>query len=165
MIFVTVGTQFPFDRLIRYVDEWAEQHGIDGIAQIAGGEYLPQHLRWERFMNTDVFNQHLQTASLIISHAGMGNIITALENRKPIIVMNRQHALGEHRNDHQLDGLTWMGQLPGVYTASTQDTLYQLLDRQDELLPAGDAPNSRKQTLVDFIDQTIRTSTPLNRRT
>lgn len=159
MIFVAVGTQFPFDRLIRSVDEWAEQHGVNGIAQIAGGEYQPQHLHWERFMSTDTFNQHLQAASLIISHAGMGNIITALENRKPIIVMNRQHALGEHRNDHQLDGLAWMGQLPGVYTASTQEELYQLLDRQDELQAANEAPGSRKQALVDFIDQAIRTST------
>lgn len=156
MIFVAVGTQFPFDRLIRYVDAWAGAHQLAGTAQIAGGEYQPQHLQWERFMTTDVFNQHLQTASLIISHAGMGNIITALEHRKPIIVMNRQHALGEHRNDHQLDGLAWMGQLPGVYTASTQEELYRLLERQDELQAAPTAPGTRKQSLVDFIDQAIR---------
>lgn len=156
MIFVAVGTQFPFDRLIRSVDEWAAQHQMEGIAQIADGEYLPQHLRWERFMPTEVFNQHLQAASLIISHAGMGNIITALEHHKPIIVMNRQHALGEHRNDHQLDGLAWMGKLPGVYTASTQEELYALLQRQAELAAASVASDSRRQILVDFIDQAIR---------
>ncbi|MBJ6610048.1 MAG: glycosyl transferase family 28 [Candidatus Thiothrix moscowensis] len=156
MIFVAVGTQFPFDRLIRSVDEWVGQHQMAGIAQIAGGEYLPQHLRWERFMTTDTFNQHLQAASLIISHAGMGNIITALENRKPIIVMNRQHALGEHRNDHQLDGLAWMGKLPGVYTATSQDELYALLERQHDLQSATQTPGARRQTLVDFIDQAIR---------
>ena len=83
MIFVAVGTQFAFDRLIRYVDEWATQHAVAGIAQIAGGEYLPQHLQWERFMTTAIFNQHLQAAELIISHAGMGNIITALEAVNP----------------------------------------------------------------------------------
>lgn len=157
MIFVAVGTQFAFDRLIRYVDEWAIQHNVTGIAQIAGGEYLPQHLQWERFMTTAVFNQHLQAADLIISHAGMGNIITALESRKPIIVMNRQHALGEHRNDHQLDGLAWMSQLPGVYTASTQEELYALLERQQELHVAPLTADARRQALVDFIDQAIRT--------
>jgi UDP-N-acetylglucosamine transferase subunit ALG13 len=157
VIFVAVGTQFPFDRLIRAVDEWATQHNVAGMAQIAGGEYLPQHLQWERFMTTAVFNQHLQAADLIISHAGMGNIITALENRKPIIVMNRQHALGEHRNDHQLDGLAWMGKLPGVYTASTQDELYALLERRQALHVAPLAADERRQALVDFIDQAIRT--------
>ncbi|EIJ36646.1 glycosyltransferase [Thiothrix nivea] len=156
MIFVAVGTQFPFDRLIRYVDEWAAQHQAAGIAQIADGAYLPQQLRWERFMATNVFNQHLRAASLIISHAGMGNIITALENRKPIIVMNRQHALGEHRNDHQLDGLEWMGRLPGVYTAATRDALYALLEQQHELTPASTDTYTGRQALTDFIDQAIR---------
>jgi UDP-N-acetylglucosamine transferase subunit ALG13 len=164
VIFVAVGTQFAFDRLIRYVDEWATQHAVAGIAQIAGGEYLPQHLQWERFMTTAIFNQHLQAAELIISHAGMGNIITALESRKPIIVMNRQHALGEHRNDHQLDGLAWMGKLPGVYTATTQAELVALLERRHELQAAPLAADSRRQALVDFIDQAI-TSTPLSERT
>ncbi|MEN9501989.1 MAG: hypothetical protein RI964_1274 [Pseudomonadota bacterium] len=156
MIFVAVGTQFAFDRLIRYVDEWAATQRVTGMAQIADGAYQPQHLQWERFMTTAVFNQHLQDAALIISHAGMGNIITALENRKPIIVMNRQHALGEHRNDHQLDGLTWMGKLPGVYTASTQAELIALLERRHELTAAHAAPDTRLQTLVDFIDHSIQ---------
>lgn len=156
MIFVTVGTQFPFDRLIRYVDEWASQHQVNGMAQIAEGMYTPQHLQWQRFMTTAAFNQHLQAASLIISHAGMGNIITALEQHKPIIVMNRQHALGEHRNDHQLEGLAWMSQLPGVYTASSQEQLYALLERRHTLQPAAAAPDAHLQSLVDFIDQAIR---------
>ena len=37
MIFVAVGTQFPFDRLIRCVDEWALAHGVEVVAQIAAG--------------------------------------------------------------------------------------------------------------------------------
>ena len=107
-------------------------------------------------MTTAVFNQHVQNADLIISHAGMGNIITALENRKPIIVMNRQHALGEHRNDHQLDGLSWMGKLPGVYTATDQAELYALLARRHQLTPPTATPDARLQPLADFIDQAIR---------
>lgn len=156
MIFVTVGTQFPFDRLVRYVDEWLAHHPEAAVAQIADGEYLPQHLRWERFMDMATFNQHWAAADLIISHAGMGNIITALEWHKPIIVMNRQHALGEHRNDHQSDGLAWMAQLPGVYTASTQAELYAWLHRRAALLPAALPGGARRQALVDFIDQAIR---------
>jgi len=156
VIFVAVGTQFPFDRLIQYVDAWANQHQVAGMAQIAGGGYLPQHLGWERFMTTEAFNQHLQTADLVISHAGMGNIITALEHHKPIIVMNRQHALGEHRNDHQADGLEWMAQLPGVFTARTQEELYALLDRREALAGATGTSGIRLRNLTDFIAQAVR---------
>jgi UDP-N-acetylglucosamine transferase subunit ALG13 len=156
MIFVAVGTQFPFDRLIRYVDEWCGANQHQGIAQIAEGEYLPKHMQYEKFMTTDVFNQHLKSADLIISHAGMGNIITAVEAHKPIIVMNRQFELGEHRNNHQADGLEWMGQLPGVYTASTQEQLLALLNHLPDLKPANGKAGVRRQALIDFIDQAIQ---------
>lgn len=156
MIFVAVGTQFPFDRLIRCVDEWAAAHGVDVVAQIATGEYLPSHARYERFMTTAAFNQTLAAASLIISHAGMGNIITAIESGKPIIVMNRQYELGEHRNNHQADGLAWMSKLSGVYTAKTCEELNALLDQQTTLHAGGQVGNERRQNLIQFIDQAIR---------
>ena len=156
MIFVAVGTQFPFDRLIRCVDEWAAVHGIEVFAQIATGGYLPTHARYERFMTTEAFNSALHKANLIISHAGMGNIITAIESSKPIIVMNRQYELGEHRNNHQADGLEWMAKLPGVYTAKTCEDLRILLDQHDNLSAGSQLGHERRQRLINFIDQAIR---------
>ena len=155
MIFVAVGTQFAFDRLIQCVDEWAQKNDVPVHAQIADGAYTPQHASWDRFMTTDAFNEKLTTAELIISHAGMGNIITALENSKPIIVMNRQHKLGEHRNDHQADGLEWMGKLAGVYTATSAEEMRALLARKDELQGNEQHDLSQRTQLIDFIDQAI----------
>lgn len=156
MIFVGVGTQFPFDRLIQCVDEWALENKVPVHAQIAEGQYIPQHASWDRFMTTDAYNEKLTAAELIISHAGMGNIITALENGKPIIVMNRQFKLGEHRNDHQADGLEWMGKLPGIYTATSCDEMHTLLARKHELSGNQSQDFSRRSQLADFIDQAIR---------
>lgn len=155
MIFVAVGTQFPFDRLIRCVDEWARDHNMPVHAQIADGEYTPEHASWDRFMTTDDFNTKLSDADLIISHAGMGNIITALENNKPIIVMNRQHKLGEHRNDHQADGLEWMGKLSGVYTASSCDEMRALLNRSNELQGSQHHDGAQRTALIEFLNQAI----------
>ena len=77
MIFVAVGTQFPFDRLIKAVDEWAGKNNETAFAQIAEGDYLPKHMQWERFVDSTVYNEKVEQASLIVAHAGMGNIITA----------------------------------------------------------------------------------------
>ena len=45
MIFVTVGTQLPFDRLIRAVDNWAKAAGRrDVFAQIGPASYRPLHI-------------------------------------------------------------------------------------------------------------------------
>ena len=128
MIFVAVGTQFPFDRLIENMDTWAAKHNEEVIAQISDGEYIPKNITWDRFLDGEQYNKNIAEATVFVSHAGMGNIISAREQQTPIIVMNRQFSLGEHRNDHQADGLKWMGKLEGVYTASTEAELNQQLD-------------------------------------
>ena len=125
MIFVAVGTQFPFNRLIEYMDIWAGEHNQEVIAQISDGDYIPKNMKWDRFLDGEQYNKNIAEASVFVSHAGMGNIISAREQQTPIIVMNRQFKLGEHRNDHQADGLKWMGKLEGVYTANTQEELNQ----------------------------------------
>ena len=103
MIFVTVGTQLPFDRMIRAVDEWAAESGRrDVFAQIGDGGYTPSSIEWVRFLTPDETACRLREADLIVAHAGMGTIISALQLKKLIVVFPRRAELGEHRNDHQL---------------------------------------------------------------
>jgi UDP-N-acetylglucosamine transferase subunit ALG13 len=103
MIFVTVGTQLPFDRMIRAVDDWAGRSDrADVFAQVGPSTYVPRHIRVSQFVSAGEFRDHVSRAQVVIAHAGMGSIITALELGKPIVVMPRRADLGEHRNDHQL---------------------------------------------------------------
>lgn len=155
MIFVATGTQFPFDRLIKYMDEWAAENAETVFAQLGEGSYLPEYMQWQRFISLDDYNQKIQQASVFISHAGMGNIISARESGTPIIVINRQATLGEHRNDHQAEGLKWMGQLDGVYTATSRQELYALLDQRDSLQASDSHTETRLDELVDYIDSFI----------
>ena len=154
MIFVAVGTQFSFNRLVQYMDEWVvsdkntDKENV--IAQISDGSFLPKNMDYKRFMNGERYNQNIHEASVFVSHAGMGNIISAREQQTPIIVINRQLALGEHRNDHQADGLKWMAKLDGVYTASTQEELYEHLSHIDALKPSNSSRVGNQQ-LSDYI--------------
>lgn len=102
MIFVTVGTQLPFDRLVRAVDTWAGKAGAKIYAQIGPGTYLPQHGQWTRTLPVDDCHRLIAEARVVVAHAGMGSILTALQLGKPILVMPRSASLGEHRNDHQI---------------------------------------------------------------
>ncbi|GAA0403039.1 hypothetical protein GCM10009133_09700 [Cocleimonas flava] len=151
MIFVAVGTQFSFNRLIEYMDDWAAEHDESVIAQISDGSYTPKNMEWERFLNGEQYNKNIKEASVFVSHAGMGNIISAREQQTPIIVMNRQFKLGEHRNDHQADGLKWMGKLDGVYTASTQEELNQHLSHIEKLQLKNTISTVGNQNLTDYI--------------
>lgn len=103
MIFVTTGTQLPFDRLVRAVDEWAaENPGHEIFAQIGSGKYKPQNMEYVEKLEPNRYKHYFDKAGLVISHAGMGTIISGLESAKPLVLMPRRAALGEHRNDHQL---------------------------------------------------------------
>lgn len=103
MIFVTVGTQEPFDRLISAMDILTPQlEGIPVIAQTAKSLYSARHIKTVDFVSPSVYNDYFSQAQLIVSHAGMGTIISALQQEKPIIVLPRLAEFREHRNDHQM---------------------------------------------------------------
>jgi len=103
VIFVTVGHQMPFDRLVRAVDEWAASTGRDDVfAQIGGAEYRPRHIKHAAKIEPAEFRRRMAEADTVISHAGMGTILTALEMGTPILVVPRLGRLMETRNDHQV---------------------------------------------------------------
>ena len=104
MIFLTVGTQFPFDRLVKAVDKAAGTNGFDEkiVAQIGESTYCPKNFEAAPSVEKDVFDQHFSEADSIISHAGMGTITMALDHRKPLLVVPRLKKYGEVVNDHQL---------------------------------------------------------------
>jgi UDP-N-acetylglucosamine transferase subunit ALG13 len=103
VILVTVGAQMPFDRLVKAVDEWAGAEGrTDVFAQIGPDAYVPRHIQHTPFLEPNEFRSRVESADVIVSHAGMGSILTALQAGKPILVMPRRGDLRETRNDHQV---------------------------------------------------------------
>lgn len=103
MIFVTVGAQMSFDRLVGWVDDWAGSNDRDDVvAQIGPTDLVPKHLRVLPFLDPPEFRRTMEAADVIVSHAGMGTILTALELGKPILVVPRIGSRGETRNDHQV---------------------------------------------------------------
>jgi UDP-N-acetylglucosamine transferase subunit ALG13 len=127
MIFVTTGTQEPFDRLLKVVDEIAPQLNTKFIAQAAHATYAAKHLETFAFATPSEFNTYFSQAELIISHAGMGTIISALQSEKPILIMPRQARFGEHRNDHQLATARVFQKLNYVHVAFDETELKRML--------------------------------------
>lgn len=106
MIFVTVGTQFPFDRLVKAIDEAIDQGLIEEEvwAQIGQSSYQPRNFKKTvDFLEKNVFDQWMLNASKVISHAGIGSITPALDEAKPLLVMPRLRKYGEVVNNHQVE--------------------------------------------------------------
>ena len=156
MIFISVGTQLSFDRLTRTVDDWLSSHTNEqAFFQIAEGKYHPKNGVVHKYVADDQYQELFDKSDLIISHAGMGTIITALECGKPVIVMPRRFSLGEHRNDHQMATAQRIGELGGAKVAWDESELSSLLNiySQDGLVESnvmtkGDNLNS----LCSFLD-------------
>lgn len=158
MIFVTVGGQLPFDRLVRAVDEWAkEQERDDVFAQIGASDDPPEHIRWARFLSPPEFKEKAREADVIIAHAGMGSILTALELGKPIVVMPRRANLGEHRNDHQSATVKHLHSGVDVAVASDEHELAGFLDRLTELKSPLERRSAEYTRLLEFLHCAIGT--------
>ena len=134
LILVTVGTQLPFDRLVRVVDNWARQSGErDILGQIGATTYKPDCFEATPFMAPAALQSRVSQASLIVSHAGMGSVIAALTMSKPIIIMPRKKGLGEHRNDHQVATARNLETRVGIHVAWDETQLAKLLDAREHL--------------------------------
>jgi UDP-N-acetylglucosamine transferase subunit ALG13 len=135
VIFVTVGAQMPFDRLVSAVDAWAgsargpgQGAGPGVIAQIGPGNLRPRNIRWSRMLTPAQFRQCVSDSSLVVAHAGMGTILTALEIGRPLLVMPRRGDLGETRNDHQIATAERFRSVRGVRVVLDADELTRALD-------------------------------------
>ena len=139
MIFVTVGTQYGFDRFIEAIDEWAGRcPQLNLFAQIGLGKYQPRNMEFQDFIDPTEFKIRLKSSDCIFAHAGMGSILLALENGKPIIVMPRDPELGEHQNSHQIATASRFKETGQIQVAMNEKELTPLLDAY------ADAPNRKK---------------------
>ncbi|MHB8524817.1 MAG: glycosyltransferase [Candidatus Acidiferrales bacterium] len=147
-----MGTSLPFDRLVRAVDEWAGVRSrTDVFAQIGRSEYSPKHLEAVRFLDPPEFRRHIQLASVVVAHAGMGAIIAALEIGKPIVVMPRRAHLRETRSDHQV-ATAEQFQQRGIRVALDEEELLLKLDHI-EIAPA---TNQVKPEASPLLISTVR---------
>lgn len=128
-VFVTVGTQEPFPRLVAAVDAWAGATGVPVLAQVGTSDAQYPHCRVRAFLSQTEHAAALRSARLVVAHAGIGSIFSTLGLGKPLVVMPRRAALGEHRNDHQAATVAALASMPGFAVAADETALPAVLDR------------------------------------
>lgn len=154
MIFATIGTQAPFDRFVKMLDELCKNINEEVVCQTIQTNYQAQNIKTVDFLPPDEFNQYLEKARLIIAHAGMGTIISALKQKKPIIIVPRLASLKEHRNDHQMATAMRMHELGYVYVAYDKAQLNELISRKD-LKPLKEIGDLASTSLINSLNKSI----------
>jgi UDP-N-acetylglucosamine transferase subunit ALG13 len=73
-------------------------------------------------------HRKVERAEVLVAHAGMGSVISALTARRPIVILPRRPELSEVTTAHQLATARWLAEKPGVFVADEET-----LERQIEL--------------------------------
>jgi beta-1,4-N-acetylglucosaminyltransferase len=110
MIFVTVGSSsIPFDRLLRGIESASidervvVQHGLSTVR--------PGRAECVDFLDHAAFVTLVRAARVIVTHAGVGSVMTALAESKRPIVVPRRKSYAEAVDDHQVSFARRAGEL------------------------------------------------------
>lgn len=103
LILVTVGLMYGFENLIREMDKIAGKIEEKVIMQIGNTSYEPKYAEYFRFASKEEIDELHNSARVVVCHAGVGSILTALQYNKPVIIVPRKKKYGEVMDDHQLE--------------------------------------------------------------
>lgn len=107
MVFVTLGTQkHSFIRIISKVlksdilkdKEIIIQYGYTNIDNLK----IPNNIKVFDFVDENKFNEYVKDSEYVITHAGVGCILSAVKKDKKVITIPRLDKYDEHINNHQL---------------------------------------------------------------
>jgi UDP-N-acetylglucosamine transferase subunit ALG13 len=107
MVFVTIGTSEPFDRLLDALGGIED----DLIVQCGDSSCRPSGASCVAYLDYDELVDCLRRADAVVCHAGVGTILTALEHGHRPVVVARRSSLGEAVDDHQLVLARRLGEL------------------------------------------------------
>ena len=105
MILILLGTQNnSFHRLLEELDRLVEKKVINEkiIVQAGYTKYKSKNMRVFGLIPQEELERYQEKADLIITHGGVGSIISSIKKGKKVIAVPRLHKYNEHVNDHQL---------------------------------------------------------------
>ena len=135
MIFVVLGTQkFQCNRLLEQIDKLIESKEIsqDVFAQIGHSTYKPKNFCFADFLNKDEFEKKMSDCDLLITHSGVGTIISGIDKNKKIIVYPRLKKYGEHIDDHQLEIAEAFAGKNYVLLCAEDDNLKEIIEKSEK---------------------------------
>jgi len=109
------------------LDRIAGEQGLRVIAQTCDDAFRADNLQCHATLAPKEFDAYVGSCRLLVSHAGIGSILTARKYGKPIVIVPRQACLGEHRNDHQMATARQLEGRKGIYVAKDDAALRALV--------------------------------------
>lgn len=158
MILVLLGTQNnKFDRLLKKLDDLITKKVIKDkvIVQAGYTKYISENMEIFDFISNEELNKLQDDANLIITHGGVGSIISSIKKCKKVIAIPRLHEFGEHVNDHQKDIVNLFSEKGYIIGIEEIDDLENAILESEKFSPLEYKRNNEKMLNIisDFIDK------------
>ena len=156
MIFITLGTQDKsFKRLLEEIDKQINLGNIteEVIVQAGYTDYESNNMKIFKMIPMEEFDKYIKECDLLITHAGVGSIMSGLINDKKVIAAARLKKYNEHTNDHQLDIASSFSKEGYILTTNIDD-LDKILKEVKTFKPKKFKSNNKNfiKIIEDFID-------------
>ena len=106
MILVTLGTQDKkFYRLLDIIQKEVDKGNIKDEVIVQAGfssDYKSKNMKIFDLIPLKKFDKLVKECDILITHGGVGSIITGLKYNKKVIALPRLKKYKEHTNDHQV---------------------------------------------------------------
>lgn len=158
MILVTLGTQDKnFNRLLEAIQREIDNGNIKDKVVVQAGTTKFESKDMEIFdlIDRDKFNELMSNCDLLITHGGVGSILTGLKNNKKVIACPRLAKYNEHMNDHQKQIIERFSEAGYILGIEDLDKLDEVLKKVKTFKPKKYISNTDKMIKVikDFIDK------------
>ncbi len=149
-IFVTVGTQEqPFSRLFEMIEK--VDFPATYVMQTGTVDYCNNKYKTSAYIED--FAKEISEADIIITHGGVGSILTSLKANKKVIVVPRLAKYGEHVNDHQIEITAEYVNKGLILMAQTVEELNTALNNIDNFKPEKFISNN--QNFIEQLEEII----------
>lgn len=158
MILVLLGTQNnDFHRLLQEVENNIENKVINEkvIVQAGYTKFKSDKMEIVDLIPAEELSKLQDEASLIISHGGVGSIISSIEKGKKVIAVPRRHEYDEHVNNHQIQIVKEFSQKGYIIGIENVEDLKDAIIKSKTFVPTKYVPNNHKMLKIieDFIDK------------
>lgn len=148
MILITLGTQDKqFYRLLEAVQKQIDNKVIKDKVIVQAGcssDFESKDMEIFDLIPMDEFDNLIKECDILITHGGVGSIITGLKNNKKVIAAARLEKYGEHVNDHQLQIIENFTNSGYIMSLDNFDELDQILNKIKKFKPKKYKSNTKK---------------------
>lgn len=158
MILVLLGTQNnSFHRLLEEIDRLIDKEIIkdEVIVQSGYTKYESSNMKIIDFIPKEEIAKYRNDADIIITHGGVGSIISSVKENKKVIAIPRLYKYGEHVNDHQKEIVQTFNEKGHIIGLKEVNELEDAIKRIKEFKPVEYEQNNDRmlQIISDFIDK------------